>query len=81
MTADNKQVAPPLRYAQLRGTPAQDVAGAGSVRGSIEEWSRVEREEAPASQLWNVMRHACGGSWGVKICTRKGVPEIRGADG
>lgn len=50
-TAHNKQVAPSLRYAQLWGTPAQDIAESGSVPDRIGEWRLVGREGAPASQL------------------------------
>lgn len=49
--SDNKQVAPAPRYARLRGTPARDIAGLGSMLDQIEERSVVGRAEAPASQL------------------------------
>ena len=43
LATPNKQVAPPPRYARLRGTPAQGIVELGRVPDCIEESSLVGR--------------------------------------
>jgi len=63
--SDNKQVAPtPLT--RLWETPAQEIAVSGSVPDCLDEWSFARREDAPASQLWNVIRNAPNDGGGLE---------------
>jgi len=68
VTSLNRRVAPPPRGARLRGTPAQDIAGAGRVSDCIEEWSLVGREACRRRNSRNVRRHKPNGYPSIMMC-------------